>query len=404
MSYQSDPNERGDIPAQPMLESDHDGQKPWLALHHEIIQLWQEMLGVKEIEIHDSFYQLGGDSHLAVDMLLRLEATFDKIIPISSLSNLTVEHLADELRSGEEAKPPLTLKYNEHGTKPPLLYLHGDVLGGGFYCRKLANHLSEAQPLYAIPPTEVQCAADCPSIGEMAAAHIRTLPEIHRDGPYALGGFCDGGLVAYEMARQLDAAGRGPKALLLIDTIAPEQALQRARKVIQIIGSLSGMSQDDRIRLLPRTWDRLERFLRWLRAGRPERAAIAKDYLRSLPKKVMGRKPAVSGERNPPVKKVDQTPAPQREIPHAYLWATAGHKVGPYSGGLDLIMADESERARRDAIWGWKDFAGDIRVHRVPGGHLEAITTHVGVLAEKISLCLSGMNRSREGLVDNRIE
>ena len=394
MHSENKPGSGSNTPPRELGDGDDNKQKPWLPLHHEIIQLWQELLNTKSIGIHDTFYELGGDSHLAVEMLLSLEATFQKTIPIGVLANLTVEQIADQLRSSEEAEQPVILKFNENGTRPPLFYLHGDVLGGGFYCRKLADCLGESQPLYAIPPTEVQNASDSPSIEEMVAAHLRVLGGKGLDRPYALGGFCDGGLIAYEMARQLTVTGKGPGALLLVDTIVPRKALQRARKVIQIIGSVSGMSQDERIRMLPKTWDRLERFLRWVSRKNPDRLALAGNYMRLFPKKIFRRQAGTSEAGKPSTREVDGMPARRREIPHAYLWATAGYKARPYSGSLDLLMAEHSEDERRDETWGWKSLAGNIRVQMIPGGHLEAVTTHADVLAEKMSLCLREMNGS----------
>src|SRR5205823_10503335 len=94
------------------------------------------------------------------------------------------------------------------GFKRPFFFLHGDWYGGGFYCLTLARSLESDQPFYVLEPYDFDRNGNPPTFEEMAATHIAAMRAIQPEGPYLLGGFCNGGLMAYEMARQLQAQGQ----------------------------------------------------------------------------------------------------------------------------------------------------------------------------------------------------
>ena len=135
-------------------------------------------------------------------------------------ANPTVEKIAEALQKQEEmgarSRPPI-VTVQTGGSRPPFFFLHGDFTKGAFYCFPLAQALGSDQPFYAIEP---YCFDDLRlplSIEAMAATHIETLRTVQPEGPYLLGGFCNGALLAYEMARQLHADGQKLDLLLLID-------------------------------------------------------------------------------------------------------------------------------------------------------------------------------------------
>lgn len=392
MSERSDSN-TAEVVASKSADVRQSVQDPWLPLHHEIVQIWREMLGVASVGIRDCFFDLGGDSRSAVEMLLRLEDEFKRTIPISALADLTVERLADELCSGEPAEQQPILKLREDSERPPFFYLHGDNLGGGFYCRKLATHLGEQQPFYVIPPADVQSAERAPSIEEMAAAHIRALPEVPANGRYALGGFCDGGLVAYEMARQLQAAGRAPDVLLLVDALVPAQTLHTTRRLVQLLGAVCGLSQDAQICLLAMVWNPLERLLfGWWKPslGHVQKAV---EHLLSILGLVINRPGINRREQGRNSEKPPTAALIRRDVTHAFLWAAACYKVRSYAGNLDLIMANGTMEEASSSLWRWKAVARNVRVETVPGGHLEAITTYAEIIAGQMSERISELSR-----------
>ena len=95
------------------------------------------------------------------------------------------------------------MKLQEHGGRRPLFFFHGDLNGGGFYCRELARHLGPEQPVFAIHPLGLDDRPVPATIEAMATEHLARMRELQPRGPYFLGGYCNGGLMAYEVARRL---------------------------------------------------------------------------------------------------------------------------------------------------------------------------------------------------------
>jgi thioesterase domain-containing protein len=109
-------------------------------------------------------------------------------------------------------------------TKPPFFFMHGQWDGGGVFCFPLARDLGADQPFYAVEPYAFRGLRVLPTLETVAAAHVETLRAVQAHGPYYLGGFCNGALVAYEVARQLVAQGEAVGLLALVDPMAPSSA------------------------------------------------------------------------------------------------------------------------------------------------------------------------------------
>src|SRR5205814_6662168 len=110
---------------------------------------------------------------------------------------------------------PALVKLLTDGVRCPLIYVHGDFNGGGYYCYRLARHWTSDRPLYAMHPHGLFTRELPVTIEAMAADHVETLLA-ERNGPFVLGGHCNGGLVALEMAQQLRARGCQIDALIMI--------------------------------------------------------------------------------------------------------------------------------------------------------------------------------------------
>src|SRR5207249_7517229 len=107
------------------------------------------------------------------------------------------------------------------GSKRPFFFLHGQFEGNAFFCYSLARDLGQDQPFYVLEPYRFDDLPVPPTFEAMAAAHIKSLREFQHEGPYLLAGWCNGGLVAYEMARQLQAEGQKVDLLVLMDPEVP---------------------------------------------------------------------------------------------------------------------------------------------------------------------------------------
>nr|QEO74431.1 condensation domain-containing protein [uncultured bacterium] len=180
-----------------------------------LVQLWEDLLDVRPVGIRDDFFALGGHSLLALRVMGGIERLFGRKVPLSALLEApTVERMAGLLhREGEAAAPSRVVPLQPRGTRLPLFLVH--PVGGNVLCYAgLARELGESQPLYGLQTQ----GEPLHSVEEMASAYLETVREVRPSGPYRLGGWSFGGVVAYEMARQLWEAGQEVDLLVLIDS------------------------------------------------------------------------------------------------------------------------------------------------------------------------------------------
>ncbi|MET0396761.1 MAG: amino acid adenylation domain-containing protein, partial [Longimicrobiaceae bacterium] len=183
--------------------------------------LFQEVLGISGVGVHDSFFELGGNSLLAVQLMSRLREATGVRLPVAALfKSPTVERLAEEVRGGG-GEMPLIFPLRYGGSRPPLFLVHP---GGGnlMAYAPLVKRLDEDQPIYGLRSRGLE-EGEKPnwSIEEMARDYLAFIREVRPEGPYRLGGWSLGGVVAFEMARQLEAAGEEVESLVLIDSQVP---------------------------------------------------------------------------------------------------------------------------------------------------------------------------------------
>lgn len=247
------PNGKLDRRALPAPKPDsHAAEETYVAptrmVHYQLLQIWEELVDARPIGIRDNFFFLGGHSLLAAHLVNRIEQVFGKNIPLTSLfAGPTIEHLANILLRQEDIAPPSPMiAVQVGGSKQPFFFLHGDYKGGAFYCFALARSLGAAQPFYALEPFKFDGLQIPPSIEAMAAAHNKLLRIVQPEGPYLLGGFCNGGLVAYEMARQLHAEGDTVDLLVLMNP-TPIDYLNFLSTVINRFGNLIHLGKDKQL-------------------------------------------------------------------------------------------------------------------------------------------------------------
>jgi thioesterase domain-containing protein len=376
---------------------------PFLTVHYQLIEIWQELLGVKTIGIKDDFFALGGNSLLALRMLQRVEQACGKALqPAALFKQATIEYLSNELLTQKMESAPTILAIQEKGEKTPIFYLHGDLTGGGYYCMKLSRGLGEDQPFYALPPVDVNAVKGLPSIEQMAAMHIEAIRSVRPHGPYVIGGFCLGGLIAYEVARQFAKAGEGVEQLIIIDATAENKRFKRLRRLAQSVGKRRGLGEDEQLYLFCRWHFLLARLKRWSGLGAREQGRIALHRLAAGWRRLTGRErgPAEGTLPPTPVKKDDPESGggkavaaswydPRWDAPLVFLWATGGYRVRAYSGWTtlllshDLIAGPEPDPSRE-----WKRYVSGLKVRELPGSHLACITEHVDELAATVRDCL----------------
>ncbi|HUY19643.1 MAG TPA: non-ribosomal peptide synthetase [Candidatus Binataceae bacterium] len=189
----------------------------------QIARIWEELLGTWPVGIRDEFFELGGDSLLALQLITRLEALSTKPLPMSMLLEAaTVERQAAILRDANWSPSwPTVVTLQPHGDQPGLFCLPG--AGAGVLALvALARRLGEEQPFYGLQPPGLDGAgAPMRKVEELAGYFADAIRGVQPHGPYFLGGVSFGGLVALEIAQQLTRSGEQVASVAMLDTFGP---------------------------------------------------------------------------------------------------------------------------------------------------------------------------------------
>ncbi len=326
-----------------------------------LAQIWAAILNRDRVGIRDNFFDLGGDSLLAVRLIDRINQQFQQDLPLSSLFlNPTVESLANSLDLGKKVlqNSPL-VPINSQGKKPPFFCVH-PIFGVVFPYYKLAAELGTDRQFYALQPRGIdgEC-SPLTSIEEMAVFYIAAVREVQPQGPYFLGGWSFGGLVAFEMAKQLQKAGDTVALLAVLDTLAPIPANQIS------------------------FWDSCK-FL--LTTGLRSVWPFLLDYFRLLAAadNFSGESFAVR------ITKLNKVLKPIFAVFQANSKATRNYAPQSYDHKITLVRSSSQiSTGDRDFTLGWGELTNDkVEVIRVPGNHLSMLAKpHVEVLAQQLKQC-----------------
>ncbi|MFC9946662.1 amino acid adenylation domain-containing protein [Streptomyces pratensis] len=192
--------------------------------HERVLaQMLADLLHLPELGVHDNLFDLGATSITAMRLVVLVEERFGTAIPLSDfIVAPTVAELAGRLRSAGTTTTgfdPL-VAIRPEGTRPPLFFAH--PMGGNVLCYvPFAKQLPPDQPFYAFQAAGADVGTEpVRGLEELAAGYIAAMRRVQPSGPYHLGGWSFGGFVAFEMARQLHAAGESVGSLILLDTTA----------------------------------------------------------------------------------------------------------------------------------------------------------------------------------------
>jgi amino acid adenylation domain-containing protein len=190
------------------------------ALEKELVRIWEQILDCGPVGIRDSFFDLGGDSLHTVRLLAQIEEVFDKRLPVASLLGAaTVEQLAALLLQKESHdRLAYAVPIQSKGDKPIFF-----CVGAGALLRPLSVMLGSDQPFFSVglKPGAIEQVKAPYQIEELAQHVVLALREKQPEGPYFLGGFCDDGVFAYEVASQLTAQGQSVGLLVLFEARNP---------------------------------------------------------------------------------------------------------------------------------------------------------------------------------------
>jgi amino acid adenylation domain-containing protein len=216
--------------------------------------LWSEVLACGPVGDDDDFFARGGHSLLTAMLIARIREHFGVTVPLRLLlSEPVLAPFADAvLRISRGATCPNPVPLRKDGSASPLFLVHGGD-GELTYARHLAAELASGFPVYGFAAPGLQVGeAPLDSVPELAAHYLTALRRIQPYGPYRLGGWSAGGMIAYEMARQLEGEGEQVAVLLMIDTpcyplldAASTLAKGRAAQLAQLLKLMPGADPAD---------------------------------------------------------------------------------------------------------------------------------------------------------------
>lgn len=390
---------------------------PTTDLERQIVAIWQDVLGLDQVGIRDNFFDLGGHSLLAVRLFNKLKKIAGQNLPLSTLFEApTVEQLASLLRKDAPAPTwSCLVPIQPHGTRPPFFCIHG--LGGNIVeFLHLARHLATDQPFYGIQARGLDGKEPYfTRVEDFAAHYIKQIRGLQPRGPYYLGGSSFGGLVAYEMARQLLAQGEAVAFLALFDSygkgypkpLATRTVLARRWNNLKVRvdlhwGNLRNLPSAER-------WDYAKEKLGQLPGRYHRRIMKAVDQVEErvrllLLPKMLREQFALTGEKAKDVGHIN-IPRVIRDVQVGVMQAAKAYHLQPYEGVVTLFRAtSQPPGIHPDPTNGWGGLVtGELRIFDVPGHHGAIIREpRVKVLADLLNQCLQELQGPMSGPTDAR--
>ena len=341
-----------------------------------LAKMWENLLGTRPIGVLDNFFDVGGHSFLAVRLMAQIYEKFGHNLPLSTLfENATIEQLAKVISRPSTTVSSLSrsplVAVQPSGSKTPFFCVHAAGGGVNSYLG-LAQKLGAEQPFYALEQTPDETDLDLISIEETATAYLKAIRAVQTEGPYRLGGWCYGGVVAFEMAQQLLRQAQSVEVLVIIDAILPETVIQP--------------TQDDDAKFLLRLAASIKN---WFGIDFP----VSYGELRDLPLEeqfcLLNRKANLG---------VSDAEMEQHlhsyKLFKAHIQSMRNYIPQPYPNAITLIRASEKiihdfdspEFQSNDPFLGWGKCASQpINVINVPGNHFSIFNEpHVLELAKQL--------------------
>jgi thioesterase domain-containing protein len=324
-----------------------------------LVPIWQRVLQLSSVAVDDNFFEVGGDSALALALFNEIaQACGRELPPVMIYHAPTITALAALLEESAAPRVPPLVQLRAGSVEPPIFITHG--LGGSvmdFY--QVVKHLQTPNAIYGMQAKGIDGAEE-PSdrIEDMARYSLDAVRQLQPHGPYLLVGYSLGGLVTLEMARLLTAEGERVALLAMLDSY-PE---------------IRYLSFTQRARLVARLATRRATTAMTLPVGDAVSLLLRPSRRRSVTPRVSYQPPA----------DVSLSPAMQKVRQSAYL-ALTRYEPGFYSGKIRFVRAAIPTDFPADAAAVWSHLAGEFEVETVPGDHLGIMTTYYENLASAIS-------------------
>jgi acyl-CoA synthetase (AMP-forming)/AMP-acid ligase II/thioesterase domain-containing protein len=379
------------------------------AVEKFLAAVWSGMLEQDKVGGNDDFFMLGGSSLSAMVMISRVRAALQVEIDLDAVyRQLTVANLADLVRQrlgaegairaaadalarvesdgsvagapGSELHWDTLVAIQPEGSRPPLVIAS---FGLGWRVRNLSRFLGDDYPVFSLrPPPTFDESDRAVGADALAERYITELRSARPNGPYILSGECASGIVAFEMARQLQAAGEEVALLVMFDVdyplpwYAPYSAGVSWLRMPRLYRRFRRMDAVQKV----------EYFRRRTRAWRDKSLARLFPGFASALRDGTGPEDAQRIRRQ-----LDRVGGPGR----GGVWR---YTPRPYDGRMALFLAEGT------GIWPWQDrrlmwrrvARGGCEVHVVPGEHEQILQEpYVRTVAERIRRCMDRATRCR---------
>jgi thioesterase domain-containing protein len=316
---------------------------PTSAIVEVLAPIWRRVLQLSSVGVDDNFFDLGGDSALALELFNEIALAGGRELPPVMIYHApTIAALAALLEQPDEPRVPPLVQLKTGSEAQPLFIAHG--LGGSvmdFY--QIVKHIHTPRAIHGMQAKGIDGIEEpLERIEDMARYSLDAIKQLQPHGPYLLVGFSLGGLVALEIAQQLIAGGEKIGLLAMLDSYP----------------HMSRLSRGQRARLSARQmWRRMAKRLQWLGISPPYQTTID----------------------------VSPSPALQHFRDISYL-ALENYRPRFYPGKINFVRAaiPTDFPANPAAVWG--RLAQEFELKTVPGDHLGIMTTHFESLASAISL------------------
>ncbi|MDZ8189167.1 MAG: amino acid adenylation domain-containing protein [Nostoc sp. ChiSLP02] len=357
-------------------------------LELKLTKIWENVLGVHPLGLNDNFFDVGGHSLLAIRLVTQIENILGKnITPNTFFQAPTIKKLANILRQKEFSTSNSSLvPIQPHGSKRPFFYIH-TIYGSLIYSLNLLSKLDADQPVYGLQAKGldgIESPHTC--VEDMASHYIKEIKTVQPHGPYFLGGWCAGGVIAYEMAQQLYAQGETVELLTIFDAYPPKM-IPSANKGVNSVSPIkiklsriheSVLSLKDMIKRSCSSFANL----------------TFQQQIKSVLEKINHRIENLIKENVYQFYVRKNLPLPSAFINLAVRDAIAiaykNYYPTVYPGKVIFFRAVEQTQEYTRYLERWEELAGGgLEIHDIPGHHDSIMSEpHVRVLAEKLKVCI----------------
>jgi amino acid adenylation domain-containing protein len=355
-------------------------------LQQQLVDIWEELFKIHPIGITDNFFELGGHSLQMIMLVARVEERLGKRVQMAELFEIpTIEHLSDIIGHGREnLLQSLIVPLHPEGDQPPIFGPHAS--GGNVWCYKeILQYLGADQPFFGIQPREPEngMVVYHTEIEAMSTDYVQAIRGFQPVGPYYLAGWSMGGVIAYEMARQLKQQGQEIGMLALIDTGVPEAKESEYNWAVLLWIFALDLG-------FPREF--VDRGTAWV--PKPQMVELRNLWSEARKLKLVPAEMTLIEFRK------------LFDIFKIYANTTRRYNPQPYDGRISLFLPEDDfasifnedwDSATRKAtqtkvtpVEGWGRLAtGGVDVHKIPGNHFSILhEPHVQALGEQLRKCV----------------